>query len=68
MNSLRTTGDFAELKDLCKLSNAIQIDSRSICSVASFVRRAITLREICLGEASVRGRQCVFLLAIGAAV
>ena len=50
--------EYAELNDLCKLLNAIQIDSRLGFSVVSFVRQAITLREKWMGDACVRGRLC----------
>ena len=59
MESIRSNREYAELKDLCKLFNAIQIDSRLGFSVVSFVRQAITLREIWLGDACVRGRLCI---------
>ena len=58
MNSLRNNREYAELNDLCKRLNEIQIDSRLGFSVVSFFRQAITLREIWLGDACVRGRLC----------
>ena len=58
LESIRSNREYAELNDLCKRLNAIQIDSRLGFSVVSFVRQAITLREIWLGEACVRGRLC----------
>ena len=59
MNSLRNNREYAELNDLCKLSNAIQSDYRLGFSVVSFFRQVITLREIWLGDACVRGRICI---------
>ena len=44
LESIRSNSEYAELNDLCKLLNAIQIDSRLGFSVVSFVRQAITLR------------------------
>ena len=59
MNSLRNNREYAELNDLCKRLNEIQIDSRLGFSVVSFFRQAIILREIWLGDACVRGRLCI---------
>ena len=59
MNSLRNNREYAELIGLCKRLTAIQIDSRLGFSVVSFIRQAITLREIWLGDACVRGRLCI---------
>ena len=58
LESIRSNSEYAELNDLCKLLNAIQIDSRLGFSVVSFVRQAITLREKWMGDACVRGRLC----------
>ena len=51
--------EYAELNDLCKFLNEIQIDSRLGFSVVSFFRQAIILREMWLGDACVRGRLCI---------
>ena len=65
MNSLRKNREYAEVNDLCKLLNAIQIDSRLGFSVVSFVRQAITLREKWMGM-RVCGAASVIFLATGA--
>ena len=67
MNSLRNNREYAELNDLCKFSNAIQSDYRLGFSVVSFIRQAITLREIWLGML-VCGAASLLLLALGAAI
>ena len=59
LESIRSNSEYAELIDLCKLLNAIQIDSRLGFSVVSFFRQAIILREMWLGDACVRGRLCI---------
>ena len=68
---LRNNREYVELNDLCKLLNAIQIDSRLGFSVVSFFRQAIILREIWLGDGwgmLVCGAASVLLLATGAAI
>ena len=42
LESIRSNREYVELNDLCKLFNAIQIESRLGFSVVSLVREAIT--------------------------